>query len=520
MVKYIVRKLDYGYLIGIKKKILYPDQFLTLKRSVNKRGLNFKNKFKIFILKSKYNSYKNIYKFSNIKKIKEKYINFIPNLYLKKYKLKIGNLKRCRNFIFINKIEEAQLNDSFFTKIYSSQKFLYKLFELYFDSKFYFHENLRKLIIKRFNKKFKKKFKFVKKNLKFNLDKKIKFINVYKLKKKKLTKMKTKEEKNKYQIRKKKKYVYINYIIKYIKNLLFKKIIKYKKEEKQIKINKKITKNLIKYKKGLKLKNDHFFNHFNFIIKSNQIKKFDVLNAIKLKELLSYKYYKFKRNSKIPFVNITYHLWKIRSIKLNFYSAKFVISINKYVKNLGDNSSVNHLTYENITKFLTFKKDKLWHKFFLNFIYFFFFKYYNFKILSNYKKIGKKQYKLNLNFFNLGRYNKRQNVHLFESQNSFFFFRFLRMSKKLLDLFKPIKNLFLKNKKKLEIKQNLLYYKILNFYFKKTKCVNNFLIFFLLDIFEIISNITKNFINTKFLNFLLYMVALKQNLYFKNNLKC
>lgn len=522
LVKYIVRKLDYGYLIGIKKKILYPDQFLTLKRSVNKRGLNFKNKFKIFVLRSKFNRYKNINKFFNLKRIKENYINSIPDLKLKKYKLnvKIGNLKKHRNFIFAINIFRWS-NDNFFAKTFDSQKFLYDSFVLYFDSKLYLYENLKKLIIKRFNKKFRRKFKFVRKNLKFNLKKKMNFINFYKIKNKKISvKIKSKDKKkNKNQINTKKKYIYINYIIKYIKNLLLKKSIKHKKDRRKSKFSRKIIKYLIEFNISKIKKNSFFFNYFNFIEYNR--KKFNHY----LKGYNKLAYFKYKRNSKISFIKITYNLWKIRSIKLNFYGAKLIISINKYLKEPKENLNVNNLTYPNITKLLALKKNKLWHKFFLNFLYIFFFKYYNFKIISNRKKIVKKQYKLNLNFFNLERYNysRTQKVHLFESQNSFFFFRFLRMSKKLLDLFKPVRDLFCRNTNKFEIKQKILYYNILNFYFKNIKCINNYSNLHILDICmntNIFNIATEKIIYIKFLNFLLYMAALKQNLYFKNTLKC
>ena len=82
MVKYVVRKLKYGYLRGIKKKILYPEQFLILRRSIDKRGLNFKKKFSI--LSKQIKKYKNF----SIRAIKATFANLLPNLTLKAFKYK------------------------------------------------------------------------------------------------------------------------------------------------------------------------------------------------------------------------------------------------------------------------------------------------------------------------------------------------------------------------------------------------------------------------------------------------
>lgn len=166
MVKYIVRKLDYGYLRGIKKKVLYPQQTLILKRSINKCGLSFKNKFKIYFFKLI--GFRNFY----IKNSKTKYFNFVSKIILNYCNFQ----NSLKNFKYRQKIKLFLKNKKklnfFYLVRYKIKHILKKLFLKFYKIKIKILEKIRKLILKKINKKFRLRFRFVLHNLKFKIRKK------------------------------------------------------------------------------------------------------------------------------------------------------------------------------------------------------------------------------------------------------------------------------------------------------------------------------------------------------------
>jgi len=620
VVKYVVRKLKYGYLRGIKKKILYPEQFLILRRSIDKRGLNFKKKFSI--LSKQIKKYKNF----SIRAIKATFANLLPNLTLKAFKYK----NKFKNFFKISKtvlILKSLINRNFL-EYYKNTKFLKHVkntISYFLLSQRRIYEKRVEIILKKIKKIFRRRFRFYKdkimnqlKNPKISLKiekkQKSRLIKKLKLKIKKIKKLLRKNNKkilkfkrkllkasykknkrlkllgltkfkfidlkkrkiwklssmSKYKRKSIKKRSFINlkrnwrkkkngkffylkphqvefyfpsrrkrglstyFGIPYNPYNRFRSRKKHSyiknKRNKRFKRKKRTPRFMLKYylrvmlrgrRKYLKnTNNDKFCKFIIKNIKKSNIRKFKIkkisFNSFEKK-------IKVKKKKKFKFLKLIYFLWQIKCIKLKYYSNKFKLITNKLTKNLNITSHTDiniNLKMRQLIEINKLKISKIWCKFFINFLYFSFFKFYNFKFISKKKIRKKKQYRLNFNPFNLNRLDKERNMHLFETQNSFFFFRFVRISKRLLDLFSPIKSFFFKDlSTKILINKNLTYYMYLNLLIKQREKSNINLI---INNNTFLYNFNQKNILNKFNSLILFLLPLlakqcRDNFYFKNN---
>lgn len=476
MTKYIVRKLDFGYLVNIKKKILYLKPFSRIIRFKNKAGIKLK-KNKFFINRSKMMT-----RFKGIKRIKfNEVLNKISLVKRKfsfyhKVKLVLFKVKRLLyNYIKFFFKYKLSLNIKFKIKMFKNKKkqyvrhyvkrlinYLKLKFRKQFRSKFVkleIRHKIKNLLNTNFNKK---KTKAQKKQIK-NLRKEIKYAKsigiTYKgLKKqkykfnrlKKTTKIfffKPRKKKEEEKPRQRRKRIFLGLLNSQIK-----------REKKKIK---KITKirYFINKIKGLNLTNILVKTKFKLAVKNFSLKfKRKLKKSFQVKS----KYNKLKKPIQIGYTFII-----LRKLKIKYYVLKAYVVANKYLKNdynLRNISFTNnfYISGFNIKKYSNLYTKSLWIKFFLNFIYFYFFKYCNVKSLLKRNKTKKKKFRNNLNFFSLDRPSQKLTIkHIFETQNSFFFFRFIRLSKKILDLFSPIKNKFLINSKIKNENNNTIYYSLI-----------------------------------------------------------
>lgn len=530
MTKYVVRKLDFGYLIKLKKKILYLNYFNRVIRFKNRSGLYFKRKFKIFInrisqyRKLKYlnkTSFSNIYKTYKLSKLKFRFSNYI----IRGFKLKIKHILlkfKYINFNFIKKIYNSNFNNIIKFKLIKflkkkkqiirhllrkSRKHIENIHNKRFKNK-YIKLKLKNKIHKKFKRNFykyirkatkedllylKRKIKTKKKTynkiISINKPKNILF-NKYKSKKKcniNFNYKKNNKNKIKTQKQKRKEYLFMEltrktkYKLRLKKlNLIRSRILKIKKLN-LVKIN-ILTKFKVALNFSKNIKNFKIFlqNNFKYLLKFKMSKLlFKYLKKLYLnKKFKTQKKIKFKKkNLKKKQINnrfrsnynqFGYLNIRSRKLKIKYYISKIYIVSNKYLKNIL-NICKNNIYYFfninlfNINRYSNLNKQSNWIKFFFNFIFFYFFKFCNIKGLSKSKHKNKKRFINNTNYLFLDRPSKKSKInHIFETQNSFFFFRFIRLSKKILDLFLPIKQKYIKdNNVSLILSKNIIYYKFL-----------------------------------------------------------
>ena len=406
MTKYVVRKLDFGYLIKLKKKILYLNYFNRLIRFKNRSGLYFKRKIKIFInrisqyYKLKYlnkTSFSNIYKTYKLSKLKFRFSNstirgFKPkikhillkfkyikfNFIKKNYKLNFNNIIKLKLRKFLEKKKQTIRR-----LIRKSRRHIENIHNKRFKNK-YIKLKLKTKIYKKFKRNF---YKYIKKATKEDLlyfSKKIKtkkyiynrispinkpkniFFDKYKSKKKYNINFNYKKKNNnkiKTQKQKRKEYLFMeltkktNYKLRLKNlNLIRSRILKIKKLDlakinilTKFKIILNFSKNIKKFKIFLQ-------NNFKYLLKFKISKLlFKYLKKLYLnKKFKIQKKFKFKKKNlkkkqinnrfRFNYNQFGYLNIRIRKLKIKYYISKIYIVSNKYLKNIL-NICKNHIYY-------------------------------------------------------------------------------------------------------------------------------------------------------------------------------
>ena len=429
MTKYVVRKLDFGYLIKLKKKILYLNYFNRVIRFKNRSGLYFKRKYKIFINRiSHYSrlkylsktSFSNIYKTYKLSKLKFRFSNSIIwgfKLKTKHILLKFKNIK----FSFIKKNYKLNFNNNIKLKLRKflkkkkktirhllrkSRRYIEHIHNKRFKNK-YIQLKLKTKIHKNFKRNF---YKYIRKATKADLlylKKKIKtkkiiykkinsinkpinvFFNKYKTKKKYNINFNYKTSNNKKiktQKQKRKEYLFMELTKKTKYKLRLKKLNLIRSRISKIKKLNLIKINILtKFKISLNLSKN--IKKFKIILQNN----FKYLLKFKMPKLL-FKYLKklyLKKKSKIKkkvlkkkqinnifrskYNQFGYLNIRIRKLKIKYYISKTYIVSSKYLKNILNICKNNIYYFFNINLFNINRYSKLnnqsnWVKFFFNFI--------------------------------------------------------------------------------------------------------------------------------------------------------
>lgn len=417
-----IYKLDLGYLVGIKKKILYDNVIKRYIRLKNKQLLYFKKNFRYISKVLVRNS-----KFRFVRKLE--FNNVVGQLILKKRNV---ILKKIR----INKSINGKIKMIVFIRD-SIKKYIRKKRIIY----------LRAFL--RMERYFRRKFR----RLEFKI---------------KMTKKKKNKKQKKFQRYNNLCYILMTTELRYFKKKRMLKKINSKLKKhifyfKKIKLRRKILKKILSLKiikfvmKNIDVENiskmTRFVPHF--------VKRLNIIRRMQKK--------KIKKNKFTKKHFITKFILYLRKIKIKNYILKNNIVISKYIKNLVIKSNakiINNLNIikdSNIYKFNNIKSISLVLKFFTNFLFYYLIRFSKIKYLK-YKSLNKNKFKSKINFFSLDRYSKKPMENIFETTNSFFFFRFIKMSRKFLNLFIPLKfNLY----NKLNINNIIVKEKNISYFFYK-----------------------------------------------------